>query len=126
MLRRVITTLALIGLLFFPGDRLLLPTESASAQGVNNLLYLKVVGVNITPAATAAAIGVSEQTFNTYIGLTAGDQVVVLGPAPTALCPPVGFRVSAANTLQIDFATLTAAACTPAAGVYTAYAFKGS
>lgn len=29
------------------------------------------------------------------------------------------YPVSAADTLQMDFATLTAAACTPAAGAYT-------
>src|SRR5437763_424705 len=70
---------------------------------------------SITPAATAAAIGTSSQTF-TVTGLTTADRVYVNGPAPTALCPMVGARVSAANTLQLDFATLTAVACTPAAG----------
>ena len=126
MLRRIFTFLALLALTLFPGDRLLLPTETASAQGVNNLQYLKVIAVNITPAATAAAIGVAEQTFSTFLGLSTGDQLLVIGPVPTALCPPVGFRVSATNTLQVDFAVLTAAACTPAAGVYTVYSFKSS
>lgn len=98
----------------------------AKSQGVNNLQYLKVVGVSITPAATAAAIGTSQQVFNTYLGLAVGDQVFVVGPVPTALCPNTGARVSATNTLQLDFTTLTAAACTPAAGVYTVYDIKAN
>lgn len=126
MIRRFLTIASLVGLLFFPGDRLLLPIMSAAAQGVNNLQYIKVVSASITPAATSAAVQTTEQTFNTYLGLAVGDQVVVIGPQPTSLCPPVTYRVSAANTLAIGFATLTAAACTPAAGVYTAYAFRGT
>lgn len=76
---------------------------------------------SITPAATAAAIGTSQQTF-TVTGLTTGMDVWVVGPAPTALCPNTGARVSAANTLQLDFATMTAVACTPAAGTYNVIA----
>ncbi len=72
----------------------------------------------ITPVATAAAIGVATQTF-TVTGLALGDQLVQLSlPAPTALCPAVGFRATALNTLSIDFFVGTAVACTPAAGTY--------
>lgn len=72
----------------------------------------------ITPTATAAAIGVATQTF-TVTGLALGDFVAPLSlPTPTALCPPVGFRATALNTLSIDFAVMTAVACTPAAGTY--------
>lgn len=72
----------------------------------------------ITPVATAAAIGVATQTF-TVTGLNSGDQVyLVLLPTPTALCPAVAGRATAANTLSLDFAVLTAAACTPASGTY--------
>lgn len=76
-----------------------------------------------TPVATAAAIGTSQQTI-TLTPLTTFDLVYVNGPVPTALCPMTGFRVSAANTLQLDFTTLTAAACTPAAGTYSIIAIK--
>jgi hypothetical protein len=73
----------------------------------------------ITPAATSAAIQTAEQTF-TVTGLLVGDIVFVESPAtPTSLCPLVGARVSALNTLALDFTVLTAAACTPVAGTYT-------
>ncbi len=78
---------------------------------------------SFTPVATAAAIGTTSQTF-TVTNLAATDKVTVNGPAPTSLCPLVSYRVSAANTLQLDFATLTAAACTPAAGVYSIVAIR--
>ena len=79
---------------------------------------------SLTPVATAAAIGTTQQTF-TYTGLTTSDMVFIMtAPVPTSLCPAVSARVSAANTLQIDFTTLTAAACTPAPGVYYVAAIR--
>ena len=77
----------------------------------------------LTPAATAATIQTVEQTF-TVTGLTTADKVFVNGPAPTALCAATTFRVSAADTLAIGFTVLTAAACTPAAGVYNIVAIR--
>jgi hypothetical protein len=75
--------------------------------------------VNNTPAATSASIQTAAQTF-TYTGLASGDLVwLVNQPAPTSLCPAVAVRATATNTLSIYFSTLTAAACTPAAGNYT-------
>src|SRR6185437_2907626 len=73
--------------------------------------------VTLTPAASTAAIQTAEQTF-TVTGLLTTDTVYINGPVPTSLCPPVHARVSAANTIAIAFTTLTAAACTPAAGAY--------
>lgn len=78
---------------------------------------------SLTPVATAAAIGTTEQTF-TVTGLATTDRVYVNGPAPTSLCPTVHARVSAANTLALAFSTLTAAACTPAAGTYNVVALR--
>lgn len=80
--------------------------------------------INITPAATAAAIATVEQTF-TVTGLTTAD-VVFLNTvaAPTSLCPAVGARASAANTVSIQFSVLTAAACTPVAGIYNLIAVR--
>lgn len=81
----------------------------------NISLYTQV----LTPAATPASIGTTEQTF-TVNGLQIGDRVFInTNTAPTSLCPPVGARVTAANTLAIQFATLTAAACTPATAAYS-------
>jgi len=77
----------------------------------------------LTPVATDAAIGTAEQTF-TVAGLATTDKVIVNGPVPTSLCPAVTFRVSAVDTLAIGFTTLTAAACTPAAGVYNIVAIR--
>ncbi len=73
---------------------------------------------SITPAASSAAIQTAAQTF-TVTGLVSGEPIVVVSqPAPTSLCPLVAARVTAANTVSLYFSTLTAAACTPAAGTY--------
>jgi len=73
---------------------------------------------SITPTATAATIGVATQTF-TLTGALAGDTTYLFSaPAPTALCPPVGARATATNVVSLDFYVGTAAACTPAPGVY--------
>ena len=92
-------------------------------SGGTAITLAKVYAPSLTPAQLAAAIGVSEQTF-TVTGLTTADKVVVNGPAPTALCPPITYRVSAADTLAIGFVDLTAALCTPAAGTYNIVAVR--
>lgn len=79
--------------------------------------------VSFTPVATAAAIGTTEQAL-TATGVALDDVVYVNAPSITALCPLVGARVSAASTVQLQFATMTAAACTPAAGVYRVVAVR--
>jgi hypothetical protein len=72
----------------------------------------------ITPAATSAAIQTVAQTF-TLTGAISGEPIIIAQqPAPTSLCPLVAARVTAANTVSLYFTTLTAAACTPAAGTY--------
>lgn len=87
------------------------------------LSQIVVYSQSITPVATAAAIGTTSQTF-TVTGLSTSDKISVNGPAPTSLCPITGYRVSSANTLQLDFSTLTAAACTPSAGTHTVVAIR--
>lgn len=84
---------------------------------------IKVYAPSLTPAATSAAIQTSSQTF-TVTGLATTDKVFVNGPAPTSLCPLVGARVSATNTLALDFTVLTASACTPAPGTYNIVAMR--
>jgi hypothetical protein len=74
------------------------------------------------PVAMAALTGnisatSAEQNF-TVTGVTTANRVFVNGPAPTALCPPVHWRVSAGNTVTGSFVQLTAAICTPATGTY--------
>ncbi len=95
----------------------------AFGAGGTPIISIVVYAPSLTPAPTSAAIQTTEQTF-TVTGLTTADRVLVNGPVPTSLCPPTTFRVSAANTLAIGFTTLTAAACTPAAGVYNVVAIR--
>jgi hypothetical protein len=78
------------------------------------------------PSLTPSSVGAnstSAQTF-TVVGLTTADKVLVNGPAITAGVVPVHVRVSAADTLQIVFANLTAGALTPASGTYTVLAIR--
>ena len=76
------------------------------------------VAVSLTPAALAASIGFSEQTF-TVNGLQVGDIVLVVPPAaPAALADMTRARVSALNTLALTFFNATAAANVPIAGTY--------
>jgi NADH dehydrogenase/NADH:ubiquinone oxidoreductase subunit G len=83
---------------------------------------IAVYAPSLTPASVAAAT-TAEQTF-TVTGLTTADKVIVNGPAPTAGTGIVNARVSAANTLAITFANVTAAAATPTAGTYTIVAIR--
>ncbi len=88
-----------------------------------NITQVRVYAPSLTPVATPAAIGTSSQTF-TVTGLTTADKVHVNPPVPTSLCPMVSARASGADTLQLDFTTLTAPACTPAAGTYNVVAIR--
>lgn len=86
-------------------------------SGTGNWLPVFSTG-SITPAASSAAIQTAAQTF-TLTGVLTGEPLVIISqPAPTSLCPLVAARVTAANTVSLYFSTLTAAACTPAAGTY--------
>jgi hypothetical protein len=73
----------------------------------------------ITPVATGATIGtLSTQTF-TVTGLITGEPILVAQqPAPNGLCPLLAARVTAANTVSLYWAPITAVACTPSAGTY--------
>lgn len=79
---------------------------------------------SLTPAAAAASIGYSEQTF-TVTGLATNDKVFVNPPnAPTTNIDMTRARVSATNTLALTFFNATAAANTPIAGTYTVVAIR--
>ena len=84
---------------------------------------------SITPAALAASLGTSEQTFAT-IGspndLLTTDNVLVLVPpgAPGTNCMAIGARVTAAQTIGITFTNLTAVANVPTAGVHGFLVFR--
>jgi hypothetical protein len=78
---------------------------------------------SITPAALAASIGTSEQSFAS-IGspndLVTTDQVLVLVPpgSPGTNCQVLSGRVTGAQTIAITFGNFTAVANTPAGGVH--------
>jgi len=78
---------------------------------------------SLTPVALSAAVDLTEQTFAT-IGspndLLTTDEVLVTQPpgAIGAHCCAVGARATAAQTIVIQFGNWTAAANTPAAGLY--------
>lgn len=100
-------------------------TLGSTAIGSGSTAITKVVAYapNITPASVAANT-TAEQTF-TVTGLATSDKLVVnvvaLMGAGLGL---VGARVSAADTLALTFANVTAGALTPAAGVYPVLAFR--
>ena len=82
-----------------------------------------VFSKSLTPAALAATVGMKEEAF-AAIGAPADlrttDLVFVTPPpgATQANCGVVGARVTAAQTITLIFANLTAAANVPTAGVY--------
>lgn len=80
--------------------------------------------VTIDPASVGAAT-TAEQTF-TVAGLQVGDMVYVNKPANTPGLGIVNCRVSAANTLAITFANVTAAAIDAAAEEYLVMRVRGT
>jgi hypothetical protein len=76
-----------------------------------------IISASLTPAATLT-ITATEQTF-TVPGLRVGDHVTVNPPSVTAGLLQGSARVSAANTLAINFVNPTAGSLTAPAGTYT-------
>jgi hypothetical protein len=113
-MRKILSSVAAFAL----GTALLLAPALAQQFGSGSY---NLYQVPFTPTATAAAIATVQQTV-TVVGLTTTMDVWVEGPVPTSLCPMTNARISAANTLQVDFTVLTAAACTPASGTYNVLA----
>lgn len=77
---------------------------------------------SLAPVSVAAAT-TAEQTF-TVTGLVAGTPVWVNKPSLTTGLAITGVRVSAANTLAINFANMTSAAIVPPTEVYTVGNFQ--
>jgi hypothetical protein len=76
---------------------------------------------SLTPASVPS-VTAPEQTFTSYFGLVAGDIALGVNTGATAQTPGVTIgevRVSAANTLVIQFVNPTAGAVVPVAGTYT-------
>lgn len=79
--------------------------------------------LTLTPVAVATTNGVASQTF-TVQGLQT-DMLVVVNENTTRTAGVwlVAARVSAANTLELDFFNATGGSLTPAAGEYRVVAF---
>jgi hypothetical protein len=88
----------------------------ASAGGFQPPPIMDVFTQTLTPVSVAANTG-AEQTF-TVTGLVSGGKVLVTKPSVTAGLMLAGARVSAANTLALNFANNTAAAITPPSEAY--------
>lgn len=82
-----------------------------------NVFATTVIAQTLTPVAVST-ITAPEQSF-TVPGLKLGDSVVVNPPAPMAGVTQGSVRVSAVNTLTIQYVNPTAGDLTPAAGVHT-------
>jgi hypothetical protein len=82
-----------------------------------NLIYDWLIGPTLTPVAVAGSTA-AEQSF-TIPGMQLGDYVDVnCGVAQTAGITIGNVRVSAANTLTVEFANSTAGTLTPVSGQY--------
>lgn len=97
------------------------PTASESylfygARGLRLQPVMETLQAALVPVSVAANT-TAEQTF-TVAGLTAGTEVLVDKPSITPGIALVGARVSAANTLALNYANTTAAAVAPPAETY--------
>lgn len=103
-----------------PTAATLTPTAShvyqVSLSRPNPVAPLLLYTPTLTPVSVAANT-TAEQTF-TVTGLIAGSPVWLNKPSYTQGLGIVGVRVSAANTLAINFGNVTAAAITPPAEQY--------
>ena len=88
----------------------------ASASGFQPAPVMDVFTQTLTPVSVAANTS-AEQTF-TVTGLISGGTVVVTKPSVTGGLMLAGARISAANTLALNFANNTAAAITPPVETY--------
>lgn len=87
-----------------------------------NVASITVIDVSLTPAEVAT-ITAPAQTF-TVPGVKVGDAVVVNPPSVTAGVALANARVSAANTVSIQFVNPTGGPLTPAAGVHRVTVFR--
>src|SRR5579863_4344194 len=88
-------------------------TPDTPQSPVGNLWKVGVFNLTLTPAVVGTG-GSAEQTFaSTGIGLLTTDVVLVQKPTSQAGLAIGGSRVSAADTLAINFVNATAVSITP-------------
>jgi len=100
------------------------PAVTATPQpqaSIGNIQKNALISASITPASVNAAITAGQSFTIAALGVVVGDQIAVCGVpsiAPAGVFP-AGATVTAADTVQILFANVTAGALVPPAGVYT-------
>ena len=83
-----------------------------------------VVAVSLTPEGTAAGPLTASQTF-TVKGLKTTDKILSVEPPSTSAALVLGAcRVSAADTLSIQFANFSTGPATSASGTYNVFVFR--
>jgi hypothetical protein len=94
-------------------------TPDFSAAPVGNVQKVGVFSLTLSPVAVAAASAVEQSFAATGIGLLTTDFVQVQCAAPNG-CAVTNARVSAADTLTLQFVNPTASSITPTAStIYT-------
>ncbi len=93
-------------------------SPDTTQSSIGNIQKVGLFSLALTPVAVAAN-ETAEQTFSaTGIGLLVSDYVAVNKPTAQAGLGIVGVRVSAADTLAITYANVTASPITPTAETY--------
>ena len=83
-----------------------------------------VVSVSLTPAGTATGPLTASQTF-TVNGLKTTDVIIgVQPPSSSAALAIVSARVSAADTLSIQFGNFSSGPATSATGTYNVFVYR--
>jgi len=103
------------------GSTVLAKVQIGEASGLP-ITEVRRYQATINPASVAANV-CAEQTF-TVTGLAVGDIVVVNSSAPLAGMGICGVRVSAVNTLAVNFVNPTAGALDQASGTWDILAFR--
>ena len=96
-------------------------TASQPQAAIGNIIKNVVASASITPASVATATTAAQTFTVTGLGVIVGDQVSAVSPpsnTPAGVYPAYA-TVTAADTISIVFANVTAGALTPPAGVYT-------
>lgn len=89
--------------------------------GVGNIQKSALLSVTLAPAATASAITAAQTFSGLGLGILLGDQISAISPpsfAPAGVYP-VSAIVTAADTISMLFANVTAGSLTAPTGVYT-------
>ena len=96
-------------------------TASQPQAAIGNIIKNVVASASITPASVATATTAAQTFTVTGLGVIVGDQVSAVSPpsnTPAGVYPAYA-TVTAADTISIVFANVTAGALTPPAGLYT-------